>query len=156
MNSANLSLFIAKWISLGFGSGKLPKAPGTFGTILAIPIFLLMADLSLLIYIFVTFILLVIGIWASQKYSDYLGVHDHGSIVWDEVVGYLITMTATPPQWYWVILGFGLFRLFDIWKPWPINLLDAKMQGGLGIMMDDVLAGIYGAIVLLLIQFVVV
>lgn len=150
------SLFIAKWISLGFGSGKLPHAPGTYGTIVAIPIFLLLADLSLLPYITVCVVLLIIGIWASQRYSEHLGVHDHGSIVWDEVVGYLITMTATPAEWQWIILGFILFRLFDIWKPWPINLLDKHVHGGFGIMMDDVLAGIYGAIVLLTIQYFVV
>ena len=152
----DISLFIAKWISLGFGSGKLPHAPGTYGTVVAIPIFLLMADLSLFTYILLCIILLGIGIWASQRYSDFLGVHDHGSIVWDEVVGYLITMTATPAEWQWIVLGFILFRLFDIWKPWPINLLDKHVHGGVGIMMDDVLAGVYGAIVLLAIQYLLV
>jgi len=148
----SISLFIAKWISLGFGSGKLPHAPGTYGTVVAIPIFLLMANLSLFVYIAICLALLLLGIWASQVYSEFLGVHDHGSIVWDEVVGYLITMTATPAEWHWIILGFILFRLFDIWKPWPINLLDKYVHGGVGIMMDDVLAGIYGAIVLLVVQ----
>jgi len=147
------SLFIAKWISLGFGSGKLPHAPGTYGTIVAIPIFLLMADLSLFTYTLLCLIFLGIGTWAAQVYSDFLGVHDHGSIVSDEIVGYLITMTATPAEWHWIILGFALFRLFDIWKPWPINLLDKHVHGGFGIMVDDVLAGVYGAIVLLGIQY---
>ena len=147
------NLFLAKWISLGFGSGKLPYMPGTYGTVVGIPIFLLMAEMSLIPYILVCAVLLIIGIWASQVYSDFLGVHDHGSIVWDEVVGYLITMTATPAEWHWIILGFILFRLFDILKPWPINLLDKYVQGGFGIMIDDVLAGIYGAIVLLTIQY---
>lgn len=149
----DISLFIAKWISLGFGSGKLPHAPGTYGTVVGIPIFLLMADLSLFNYVLLCLILLGIGIWASQRYSDFLGVHDHGSIVWDEVVGYLITMTATPAEWQWIILGFILFRVFDIWKPWPINLLDKHVHGGFGIMMDDVLAGVYGAVVLLAVQY---
>ena len=148
-----INLFIAKWISLGFGSGKLPYMPGTYGTVVGIPIFLLMADLSLMPYILVCVVLLILGIWASQVYSDFLGVHDHGSIVWDEVVGYLITMTATPAEWHWIILGFILFRLFDILKPWPINLLDKHVDGGVGIMMDDVLAGVYGAIVLLAVQY---
>jgi len=152
----DISLFIAKWISLGFGSGKLPHAPGTYGTVVGIPIFLLMADLSLFAYVSLCTVLLGIGIWASQRYSDYLGVHDHGSIVWDEVVGYLITMTATPAEWQWIILGFILFRLFDIWKPWPINLLDKYVHGGVGIMMDDVLAGVYGAAVLLAVQYYLV
>ncbi|HFE38096.1 MAG TPA: phosphatidylglycerophosphatase A, partial [Gammaproteobacteria bacterium] len=105
----NMLLFIAKWLSLGFGSGKLPHAPGTYGTLVGIPIFLMLADLDLFPYILVCVVLLLIGIWASQVYSDYLGVHDHGSIVWDEVVGYLITMTATPAEWQWIILGFILF-----------------------------------------------
>jgi len=152
----DISLFIAKWISLGFGSGKLPHAPGTYGTVVGIPIFLLMADLNLFAYVLLCIVLLGIGIWASQRYSDYLGVHDHGSIVWDEVVGYLITMTATPAEWQWIILGFILFRLFDIWKPWPINLLDKHVHGGVGIMMDDVLAGVYGAVVLLAVQYLLV
>lgn len=146
-------LFIAKWISLGFGSGKLPYMPGTYGTVVGIPIFLLMADLTLIPYVLVCIALLILGIWASQVYSDFLGVHDHGSIVWDEVVGYLITMTATPAEWHWIIIGFILFRIFDILKPWPINLLDKHVDGGIGIMMDDVLAGVYGAIVLLAIQY---
>jgi len=152
MTNTRPSLFIAKWISLGFGSGLAPKAPGTFGTLVGIPFFLLFADFSLFNYILVTLVFLLIGIWASQVYSDHLGVHDHGSIVWDEVVGYLITMIASPPQWQWIILGFALFRLFDIWKPWPIRLLDKHVHGGVGIMIDDVLAGVYAAIVLIAIQ----
>jgi len=152
MTNTRASLFIAKWISLGFGSGLAPKAPGTFGTLVGIPFFLLFADFSLFNYFLITLVFLLIGIWASQVYSDHLGVHDHGSIVWDEVVGYLITMIASPPQWQWIIFGFVVFRLFDIWKPWPIRLLDKHVHGGVGIMIDDVLAGVYAAIVLLATQ----
>ena len=144
-------LFIAKWLSLGFGSGKAPVAPGTFGTLAAIPIYLLVANASPTIYLLLTIIFFVIGIWACDKYSKYLGVHDHGSIVWDEVVGYLITMAFVVPDIVSVLLGFILFRLFDIWKPFPIKQLDEKVHGGLGIMIDDVLAGIYAALVLQLI-----
>ncbi len=147
----NITLFIAKWISLGFGSGKMPFAPGTFGTLVAVPIYLLLSKLPLMQYALVTLLLLIIGIWAAQKYSEFLGVHDHGSIVWDEVIGYLITMMLVPAEWLWIVLGFVLFRLFDIWKPWPINLLDKHVHGGFGIMIDDVLAGIYAAICLYLI-----
>ena len=150
MNS-NTSLFIAKWISLGFGSGKAPVAPGTFGTLAAIPIYLLVVQFSLTIYLTLTFFFLLLGIWASGKYSEHLGVHDHGSIVWDEVVGFLITMAFVPLDWLWVMLGFILFRLFDIWKPWPIRLLDKHVHGGFGIMIDDVLAGIYAAVILILV-----
>ena len=147
----NISLFLAKWISLGFGSGLAPKAPGTFGTLVGIPIFLLMADLPLALYLVITTVFLLIGIWSAQVYSDYLGVHDHGSIVWDEVVGFLITMTFVPVEWRWIVIGFLLFRLFDIWKPWPIRLLDERVHGGFGIMIDDVLAGVYAAVVLYMI-----
>ncbi len=141
-------LFIAKWVSLGFGSGLAPKAPGTFGTMAGVLIFLLMSDLNLYVYIAITIAFYFFGVWAAQVYSDHLGVHDHGSIVWDEVVGFLITMIAIPAQWQWILLGFILFRLFDIWKPWPIGWLDAKVHGGTGIMIDDVLAGIYAWIIL--------
>ena len=136
--------FIAKWIALGFGSGKAPVAPGTFGTIVAIPIYLLMQPMDLAAYIGLTVVLTLIGIWACDVYSKALGVHDHQSIVWDEVAGYLITMIAAPPGWQWVLIGFVLFRLYDIWKPWPIRVLDEKVGGGFGIMIDDVLAGIFG------------
>ncbi len=144
----NLSLFVAKWLSLGFGAGKAPVAPGTFGTLVGIPLYWLMSGLPFMSYMLVCLVLLLIGIWAAGKYSDFLGVHDHGSIVWDEVVGYLITMALVPLDWLWIVIGFFLFRLFDIWKPWPIRLLDEKVHGGLGIMIDDVLAGVYAAVVL--------
>ncbi|HIP80964.1 MAG TPA: phosphatidylglycerophosphatase A, partial [Leucothrix mucor] len=77
------------------------------------------------------------------KSSDILGVHDHSGIVWDEFAGYFITMIAAPTGWFWVLLGFALFRLFDIWKPWPISVLDKKVHGGFGIMVDDILAGVF-------------
>ena len=141
-------LFIAKWISLGFGSGKAPVAPGTFGTVVGVLIYLLLSDINVYLYIAIIVVFYFLGVWASQVYSDYLGVHDHGSIVWDEVVGYMITMIAIPAQWQWVLLGFILFRLFDIWKPWPIRWLDEKVHGGTGIMIDDVLAGIYAWLIL--------
>jgi len=85
--------------------------------------------------------------------ANHLGVQDHGGIVWDEIVGFLITMTMVPPDWRFVLLGFILFRLFDIWKPWPISWLDSKVSGGLGIMLDDVLAGIYALIILQIIVY---
>ncbi|MDH5728961.1 MAG: phosphatidylglycerophosphatase A [Gammaproteobacteria bacterium] len=141
-------LLLAKIIALGFGSGKAPFAPGTFGTLAAIPIFLLMQNLSLLWFAALVLLFFSIGVWACTVYSNYLGVHDHGSIVWDEVVGYLITMIMAPSGWQWVIIGFALFRFFDIIKPWPINWLDKRVHGGFGIMIDDVLAGIYALIVL--------
>jgi phosphatidylglycerophosphatase A len=136
------------FLAFGFGSGLAPKAPGTAGTVVAIPSYLLLSHYSLLTYALVVVAAFIVGIYLCAKTADDLGVHDHPGIVWDEFVGYLITMFAAPVGWFWVILGFLLFRLFDIWKPWPIKLLDEKVESGLGIMIDDVLAGIYAAIIL--------
>ena len=143
-------------LAFGFGSGLAPFAPGTFGTIMAIPIYLLMLKLSLPIYLLLVAIVCVMGIWICDKSSEMLGVHDHSGIVWDEFAGFFITMIAAPAGWIWIIAGFALFRLFDIWKPWPISWLDKKVEGGLGIMLDDIVAGIYASICLQLIHFVLV
>lgn len=130
-------------LSFGFGSGLSPFAPGTMGTIIAIPIFLAMSQLPLALYILIVAIIFSIGCWTSAKTAKALNVHDHPGIVIDEIVGYLITMILVPVTWYWVILGFVLFRLFDIWKPWPISIVDKQVKGGFGIMIDDVLAALY-------------
>jgi len=129
--------------SFGFGAGLSPIAPGTVGTLIAIPIFLILTTFSSLIYLLFVTILFFMGCWASAQTADALGVHDHSGIVIDEIVGYLITMIFVPVTWYWVLLGFLLFRLFDIWKPWPVSIADQKLKGGLGIMLDDVLAALY-------------
>lgn len=129
-------------LAFGLGSGLAPKAPGTFGTLAAIPLYLLVAHLSPLLYgafIAVTFVL---GIYLCDRTSQDLGVHDHPGIVWDEFVGYWITMWLAPAGWLWIAVGFVLFRLFDILKPWPIGWLDRRVHGGLGIMIDDVVAGV--------------
>ena len=88
----------------------------------------------------------VIGIWICGKTAEDLGVHDHGGIVWDEFVGYWLTMFMAPQGWVWALIGFGLFRLLDIVKPWPISWADKQLKGGTGIMLDDVLAGIMAAL----------
>jgi len=131
------------FLSLGFGSGLMPKAPGTFGTIAAIPVYILMSELSLALFIAVTLLITFVGIFLAEYTSKALGVHDHSGIVIDEIAGYLITMIAVPFDWVWIIVGFILFRIFDILKPWPISWLDKRVQGGFGIMVDDVLAGIF-------------
>jgi phosphatidylglycerophosphatase A len=130
------------FITFGFGSGLIPKAPGTFGTLVAVPIYLLLIKLPVIYYLAVVLLFLGFGIWACEKVSQDLGEHDYPGIVWDEVVGYLLTMTGSPPGLLWIVLGFFLFRLFDIWKPGLIRLVDKKIKGGLGIMIDDVLAAL--------------
>jgi phosphatidylglycerophosphatase A len=142
-------------LAFGFGSGLAPKAPGTFGTLLAVPLYLLLDQLSLLPYIALVVVAFVIGVYLCGKTAADLGVHDHPGIVWDEFVGFWITMIAAPAGWLWIFIGFMLFRLFDIWKPWPIRFFDKNVESGLGIMIDDVLAGIYALLVLQLIAMLV-
>ena len=130
------------FIALGFGSGLMPKAPGTFGTLAAIPVYLLFKELDLELYIAAVVLVSILGIWICNYTSQALGVHDHPGIVIDEFAGYLISMIALPASWLWIVIGFVLFRFFDILKPWPISWLDKHVQGGFGIMLDDIVAGI--------------
>ncbi|VAX08705.1 Phosphatidylglycerophosphatase A [hydrothermal vent metagenome] len=136
------------FLSLGFGSGLFPRAPGTAGTVAAIPVYLLMAQLQLPVYLGLTFLMFGLGIYLCAETSRELGGSDHPAIVWDEIVGFCITMIAVPVKFEWVLAGFLLFRFFDILKPWPIRVLDRRIKGGLGIMLDDVLAGFFAALVL--------
>ena len=136
------------FLALGFGSGLAPKAPGTFGTLAALPLYFLIADCSLVNYLLITLLVTVAGFWLCDKAAKDMQVHDHGAIVWDEIAGLLITLIAVPVSWLAVLVGFMLFRLFDIFKPWPIKLLDRHVKGGFGIMIDDVLAGIFAAVCL--------
>jgi phosphatidylglycerophosphatase A len=137
-----------QFLALGFGSGLAPKAPGTFGTLSAVPIFLLMSALTPLYYAIIVTLMAVTGIYICQKAADAAGVHDHGAIVWDEIVGFLITMFMVPLSWQSIFVGFALFRFFDILKPWPISFIDKKVHGGFGIMLDDVLAGFFALIIM--------
>jgi len=136
------------FLAFGFGSGLSPFAPGTAGTLAAIPLYLLLVQLPLWGYVVALLLMALVGIWICGESSRRLGVHDHGGIVWDEFAGYLLTMLAAPAGWGWMVVGFCLFRLFDIWKPWPIRLVDRDVPGGFGIMFDDILAGIYAWIAL--------
>ena len=129
-------------IAVGFGSGLAPKAPGTAGTLLAVPLYVLMQPMPLISYMLITTCLFISGIWICTYTAEKFGVHDHPSIVIDEIAGYLITMTAAPEGWLAIIAGFILFRLFDAVKPWPVSWFDRNINGGLGIMLDDVVAGI--------------
>lgn len=136
------------FLALGFGSGLLPFAPGTAGTVAAIPVYLLLQPLAAPYYIAIVVLLALAGIAICGQAARHLGVHDHPGIVWDEIVGYLVTMAFAPPGWLWIGLGFVLFRLFDIVKPWPIRWCDRQVGGGLGIMLDDLLAGVFSAALL--------
>ncbi|MEJ1339616.1 MAG: phosphatidylglycerophosphatase A [Candidatus Sedimenticola sp. (ex Thyasira tokunagai)] len=135
-------------LAFGLGSGAAPKAPGTFGTLAAVPLYLLMQPLSPEIYLLLVILLFALGVWLCDRTSKDLGVHDHGGIVWDEWVGFLFTLWLAPPGFGWLVAGFILFRLFDILKPWPIGWLDRQVAGGWGIMLDDMLAGLFGFILL--------
>jgi len=142
---------LALWSAQGFGAGRIPWAPGTFGTLLAIPLYFVLAPLGFVWYASVVALLFLAGVWLCGVADQVLGTTDHGSIVWDEIVGYLVTMLAAPGGWSWIVGGFVLFRLFDIWKPWPIRLIERRVGGGLGVMLDDLIAAAFAWIALQLI-----
>lgn len=135
-------------LSFGFGSGLSPYAPGTAGTLAAIPVYLLLSMLGPVTYLLTTLISVLLGVYLCGRTSKALGVHDHAGIVWDEFAGFFITMLFAPATILTVILGFCLFRIFDIFKPWPASVIDTRIKGGLGVMLDDVIAGIYAMLVL--------
>ncbi len=122
---------------------------------MAVPLFLLAADWGLPLYTAVLVLATGLGIWICGAASRQLGVHDHPGIVWDEFVGYWITMWAVPADWAWIAAGFVVFRVLDILKPWPISALDRKVGGGFGIMIDDIVAGILACATLHLALFLV-
>lgn len=140
----------AHFFAFGFGSGLSPKAPGTFGTLAAVPLYYLLAALFTHFQLYLVIALAALaGIWICGVTGRHLGVADHGGIVWDEIVAFWLVLSLTPAQPWWVIAAFGLFRLFDIWKPFPINWFDARLKNGFGVMFDDVLAAGYTLAVLL-------
>lgn len=135
-------------IATFFNIGKVPKAPGTVATLATIPLFVLMSHLPDVIYMMLTFAIVFLGIFAAQAYEAVATKHDSKEIVIDEVAGYLITMALVPCTLKSVALGFVLFRIFDIFKPWPIGMLDKKVQGGVGVMVDDIAAGIIASVIM--------
>ncbi len=155
-NTPDLKLLFshpAHFFSLGFGSGLSPVAPGTAGSLLAIPLFMALAGfLSLWPLLLVVALAFVIGIWFCDLTGKALGVSDHGGIVWDEIVAMWLILAFTPPTWLWFGIAFLLFRLFDIWKPFPIRYFDQHVKGGFGVMLDDVLAAGYALAVLKLLE----
>ncbi len=128
-------------LAFGFGSGLSPKAPGTAGTLVAVGLFPLLALLPLSLYLSMLLVVVIAGVGICGYAARKMGVHDHGGIVWDELAGFWLAMTAFPATWPWLLAGFVLFRFFDIVKPWPISWLDRNVTGGLGIMLDDLVAG---------------
>jgi phosphatidylglycerophosphatase A len=135
-------------LAFGFGSGLSKMMPGTMGTIAALPVYLVLIHGSNWLYALMTLICVAVGVVICDKAAEKLQVHDFGGIVWDEIAGFLITMAWLPFSWQSLLAGFVLFRLFDIVKPWPIKWLDQHVQGGFGIMLDDVVAGLLAAAVL--------
>lgn len=137
------------FLAFGLGSGAAPYAPGTFGTLAAIPLYLLLVNYtSWPVYAVIVAIMFLAGVWMCDRTERDIGVHDHSGIVWDEFVGYLVTMFYAPPGWLWIVAGFFLFRLFDIWKPFPVRQLERRYRNGFGNMVDDVIAGIYAGLAL--------
>lgn len=151
-NSATTAAFdtgnVRHWLAYGFGAGLLPKAPGTFGTLVAVPIYLLLSMLPMAAYLAVLAVMIAVGIWVCGTTANDVGADDPPGIVWDEIVGFLVAMIAAPSGWIWVITGFLLFRLFDIYKPWPAGTINRRLRGGLGIMLDDIVAGLMSLVVL--------
>jgi len=142
------------FLALGFGSGLAPFAPGTFGSLVGLAIALGLAPLGLGWYLAATSLVTVGGVWICGESARRLGVHDHPAIVWDEVAGMMIAMLAAPPHWWGAPLAFVLFRVLDIAKPWPIREIDHGMRGGVGIMLDDVVAGLIAALALFIVGYV--
>lgn len=152
LTSSDLFASPVNFFALGAGSGLAPVAPGTFGTLAAVPLALLLPA-NVITHLAVVAVLFVVGVWVCDQSSKRLGVHDHPGIVFDEWVGYFIAVVAVPRSFWLLALAFALFRLFDVLKPWPIGPLDKRVEGGLGIMVDDVVAGIFALVCLHLILF---
>ena len=139
------------FMAFGLGSGAIPVAPGTFATLFAIPIYLLLRPLPLVAYLLFVIGFIIFSSWLSDRISRETNTHDHPGMCIDEFVGFFVTMIHAPRGWWWILLGFVLFRLFDIWKPWPINIIDEKVHGGWGMIFDDVVAGLFAMILIQLI-----
>ena len=129
------------WLACGLGSGASPWAPGTAGTLAALPLWLALRPVPLAGYLAVVALMFAAGVWICGRTARRFGSHDPSGIVWDEVVGVLLALAAAPPGWPWAVAGVVLFRIFDIAKPWPVSWADRRVGGGLGIMLDDLVAG---------------
>lgn len=149
----------ANWqhtLAFGLGSGLARTAPGTWGTLAAVPFCVaLWWWLPAWLFALTLIVLATFGVWLCDAVTKDLGVHDHGGIVWDEWVGYGMALFALPVQWYWPVLAFVVFRVLDIAKPWPISWCDKKVHGGFGVMLDDVVAGVLSCVFLHILSVVV-
>jgi phosphatidylglycerophosphatase A len=139
-------------VATALGVGFVPVAPGTAGTALAVPLAWAAAHLGQSGYLLVLVAVTAFGIWAADCYVEATGTEDNQRIVIDEVAGYMLTLAAVPRSLFFLVVGFGLFRLLDTWKPWPVRWLDEKVGGGLGVVLDDLGAGAYGGIILYLLD----
>lgn len=145
----------AHFLSFGFGSGLFPGSPGTAGTLVAFPIYWYLAErLTDVQFILVLIVAFAVGVWVCEKTGKTLGVPDHGGMVWDEIVAFLLVLIFTPEGFFWQLLAFSLFRFFDIVKPPPIRHFDRTWHGGLGVMFDDILAAGYTLLSLALVKSV--
>ncbi|NIP18471.1 MAG: phosphatidylglycerophosphatase A [Xanthomonadales bacterium] len=136
------------FLAFGFGSGLLTAAPGTMGTLAAVPFALMFTLLGGFSFWFLMLALFLLGVWLCGRVTEQLGVDDYGGIVWDEMFGYWLAVAFVPMHWAWFVAAFALFRFFDIVKPWPISEMENAFDGGLGIMMDDVMAALYTMVLL--------
>ena len=142
----------AHLVALGFGAGLMPRAPGTWGTLVAFPIFAAVQGGGIGVTLSVAMMTFLIGVWAAGRCGSALGVADHGGIVIDEIAAFLFVLAFCPRGWLWWLTAFVLFRLFDIVKPWPIRQADRHIKGGFGVMFDDLLAAGYAVAVLLVLR----
>ena len=141
----------AGWIALGFGAGLSPLAPGTAGSLAALLPWLLLRELAWPYYLLALLLAFGLGVWACGWLVRTLRVDDPSAAVFDEFVGQwlaLLPLQWLVGGWWWILCGFILFRIFDVWKPWPVSWADARVEGGLGVMLDDVIAGVYAALLL--------
>lgn len=145
----------AHFVALGFGSGLAPVAPGTFGTLAGLALYHVLAlALPPVAIAFLAIPLFFVGVWACGVTGRDLGAHDHGAMVFDEIVAFLPLAALASASVWLQLVAFGLFRLFDVWKPYPIRLVEANVKGGMGVMVDDLMAGAYAY--LAFIAFIVV
>lgn len=142
-------------LATGLGVGLMPWMPGTFGALLAFPIMAAITGWSIGWGLALIAIMSAIGVYLCGAAGKLLGADDHGSIVWDEICGCLLAMLAAPPSWLWWFAAFVLFRIFDIWKPWPVGWLDENFSGGLGVMLDDIAAGLMAGVAVVVVRLLV-